>query len=687
MKNLLVSGAAGAALLLGLNPSALAGEASIETAEAANADRVVITGYRRNAPAEAAAADAARQPGNITLVDADSYAPRYAVGFADTLAFTAGVVAQPRFGEDGRLSVRGSGLANNTHLRGVELIFNATPLNNADGFGDYQELDPLFVSHMAVNRGANGFRTGSSMLGGSIEITGISAASLDAGSALRLEGGSFGASRLHGRTSGVQGRLDYTLAATWQRQDGFRPNAEQSNGRVYADAGWRWSDAVETRFGLLGSDINQQIPGNLTLAELRAAPRQANSGAVAQRFARDLNSWRGWTVTHIDTGAGQVSIGASATTRALWHPVPVIVDQDLADYRLYARWSHGLQLGGLPVEFTFGGDLRRGETDARVFLNNGGEAGFQIGNSVQTARGANAFLDVRLSITERLDLLAGLVNSATRRQVEDRRTPAAGGDARFSNLTARAGLVYRFDDALTGFANISQLYEPPTFSDLTQGGVGGFTPIRAMDGVSYEIGLRGAYDRVRFEAAVYQIHLENEFTAFTIAPDKPAAIFNADDTVRRGVELGAEALLLDGATGAWRTRLAYTYGDFRFDGDPVYGDNRLPGLGRHRLVAELRYALGAFEIAPSLTWQSGDGFTDYANSERLAGQTLLGLSARYDVKDRIGLYLEGRNLTDRAYVAAISTVANAASAAPARFTPGESRALYAGVTLAFGGGQ
>lgn len=684
MKTLLVCGAAGAAFVSGVNAAAFAGSAA---GEGSVTDRVVITGYRLNAPAEAAAAEAARQPGNIAVVDAESFETRYAIGFADTLAFTAGVIAQPRFGEDGRLSVRGSGLANNTHLRGVELIFNGVPMNNADGFGDYQEIDPLFMSHMAVNRGANGFRSGSSMLGGSIEIAGLSAASLDGRSALRLEGGSFGTSRAHARTGRSSGALDYALAATWQRQDGFRPNGAQSNGRLYTDLGWRWNDAVETRFGILASDINQDIPGNLTLNQLRQGPRQGNTDAVARQFGRDINGWRGWMVTHVNTGAGTASAGVSVTRRSLWHPVPVIIAQDLSDDRLFARWSHEGQVSGRPVALTLGGDLRRSETDARVFVNAGGSPGFQIGDSLQTAEGAKAFVDVRVGVTDRLDVLAGLINTSTRREVDNFRTPSAGGDASFSNLSARFGALYRVSDALTGFANISQIFEPPTFSDVTQGGVAGFTPIRAMEGVSYEIGLRGSYARYRFEAALYRIEMEHEFTAFTVTPDIPAAIFNADDTLRHGFELGAEALLHEGDLGVWRTRLAYTWGDFRFEGDPIYGDNRLPGLGRHRMVAELRYGLGPVEIAPSVTWQSGDGFTDYANSERLPGQTLIGLSARYDINDRVGLYLEGRNLTDRRYVAAISTVANAATAAPARFTPGETRALYAGITLAFGGGQ
>lgn len=685
MKTQYFARTAGLVLLAAAGLSATASAENIETSEIQ--DRVVVTGYRLSAPAEEAAAEAARQPGNISIIDAESFATRYAIGFADTLAFTAGVVAQPKFGEDSRLSVRGSGLANNMHLRGVELIFNGVPVNNADGFGDYQEIDPLFFSHMAVNRGANGFRTGSTMLGGSIAIEGISAASLDNQSGLRLEGGSFGTSRTQGRTSGTQGRLDYALAGTWQRQDGFRPNAAQSNGRLFANIGWRWNDAVETRFGLLGSDINQEIPGSLTLSQLEADPRQGSPSSITGRHARDLNSWRLWTVTNVDTGYGQFSAGGSAATRSLWHPVPVLVVQDLDDFRLFARWSHETSLGGLPVEFAVGGDLRRSETDALVFVNNGGQAGLQIGDALQTGSGAKAYLDARLSLTDRLDLLAGMVNTSTRREVDNRLAATGSGDASFSSLTSRLGLVCRIDEALTGFANISQIFEPPTFSDVTQGGVSGFTPIRAMEGTSYEIGLRGVYARIRFEAALYQIELDNEFTAFTVVPGIPAAIFNADDTLRRGFELGLEALLHEGNAGSWRTRLAYTYGDFRFDGDTVYADNRLPGVGRERLVAELRYGFGPFEIAPSVTWQSGDGFTDYANSEKLPGYTLVGLSARYDVNERLGFYLEGRNLTDEAFVSAVSTVANAATANPARFTPGETRAVYAGVTFAFGGGQ
>jgi iron complex outermembrane receptor protein len=50
--------------------------------------------------------------------------------------------AQPKWGDDTRLSIRGSGLSRNFHLRGVQLYMDGIPINTADGYGDFQEIDP-----------------------------------------------------------------------------------------------------------------------------------------------------------------------------------------------------------------------------------------------------------------------------------------------------------------------------------------------------------------------------------------------------------------------------------------------------------------------------------------------------------------------------------------------------------------
>ncbi|WP_312821370.1 Plug domain-containing protein, partial [Brevundimonas sp.] len=83
----------------------------------------VIVTARRNPEDPAVTAEArarlSRTPGAVAVVSAESHADRFTQHFADTLRNVAGVHVQRRFGEEGRLSIRGSGLGQGFHQRGV----------------------------------------------------------------------------------------------------------------------------------------------------------------------------------------------------------------------------------------------------------------------------------------------------------------------------------------------------------------------------------------------------------------------------------------------------------------------------------------------------------------------------------------------------------------------------------------
>src|SRR5262249_59064014 len=90
-----------------------------------------------------ARAEIDRTPGGVELVPDTAYrASTPAATIKDALDYVPGVFAQPKWGDDTRLSIRGSGLSRNFHLRGLELYMDGIPINTADGFGDFQEIDP-----------------------------------------------------------------------------------------------------------------------------------------------------------------------------------------------------------------------------------------------------------------------------------------------------------------------------------------------------------------------------------------------------------------------------------------------------------------------------------------------------------------------------------------------------------------
>lgn len=665
-----------------MSPAAASGIA------AADHDEIVVTDTRRDALA-AARAFADAQAGNVDLVPIEDFDQRYVVTLRDALAFTPGVIMQQTFGEDGRLSVRGSGLAQNFHLRGVELILNGVPVNAADGFGDFQEMDLLFASHVNVLKGANAFRTGAASLGGAIEIEGATAKSVDERGFVRVEGGSFGTSRVNARAAEDFGRFDALIAGTWQRQDGFRDHAQQRNERLYANLGYDWSDSVETRFGVFVNDIDQEIAGAVSLAVALSAPETAGPANKTLDQQRDMKTERAFTTTRFDLGEnGAVTIGASFAHKDLYHPIPIFLLQESRDYTGFGRYEGGANVAGMPVSWTAGLRYRATNLDSEVYGNFGGSQGplFSLANQQSTR--LEAYGELRAEILPRLEAIAGLNYIRTVRDFDDLLNDAEDYRLTFKEPSPRFGLLFRPSETVQLFANASASYEPPTFNDLTQSGVAGFTPIEAQDGFTYEVGGRGDIGRLSFEAAFYRASIDGEFVAFTVEPGVPAPIFNANETIHQGVELyGRYALIEDWNGLSVSPRIAYAWNDFKFDDDAEYGDNRLAGLPEHIGRAEVVFAYQSFRLAPNVIFQTGENYVDYANTLKSPGHTLAGVEASYDVTPSITVFVDARNLTDKAYISNYSTLANAAApgANPNVFVPGEGRAVFVGIRAGFGG--
>jgi iron complex outermembrane receptor protein len=136
-------------------------------------------------------------------------------------------------------------------------------------------------------------------------------------------------------------------------------------------------------------------------------------------------------------------------------------------------------------------------------------------------------------------------------------------------------------------------------------------------------------------------------------------------------------------TPALRLRQTWTWSDFRFVGDAEYGDNRLPIAPEHFYRAELRYEHPAgWFVAPSVEWSASDVWVDYANTTRSPAYAVWNLNAGWTVDERITLFVDARNLADKAYVSNVQAAIRA-NAATAAYWPGDGRAVFAGLTLAY----
>ncbi len=131
-------------------------------------------------------------------------------------------------------------------------------------------------------------------------------------------------------------------------------------------------------------------------------------------------------------------------------------------------------------------------------------------------------------------------------------------------------------------------------------------------------------------------------------------VTNADRTIHQGIEAGAGAAIFRGifnngpAPDKLWLNLAYTFNDFRFDNDPNFGNNLLPGAPRHYLRAELLYKNPTgFYFGPNVEWVPQAYFVDSANTLKTEAYALLGLKAGFDNGGPVSAYIEGRNLTQQ----------------------------------------
>jgi iron complex outermembrane receptor protein len=668
-----------AAVLLVGSPSLRAQSSGTDTVRL---DPVAVTGERPKPltipSVIEARADLALTPGGTEVVSAERFLRGRASTVADTFALSAGVFAQSRFGSDeARISIRGSGLQRTFHGRGLRILQDGVPLNLADGSFDMQAFEPLAADYINIWRGGNALAHGSSTLGGAIDY--LSRTGRNTNLLLRAETGSHGYLRANATTGGWRNGTDALVSLTHQEQDGFRRHAAQANQRLFANLGHARGPGRETRVYLTGVRTDSELPGNLTLAQLRADPRQAAAGNLALDQKRDFDLLRLATRTTLTGAATAWDFTAAWTYKDLDHPIFQVIDQLTNDLFVGATVDRTASAHRLRAGLSF----NRGVIQAANYVNAAGRRGALVSRADQIATNVEAFAEDQLALGRRLTLVLGAAASANRRE----NLALVGGVPSYAfdyhRVMPKAGL--RWDGAGAQFyANVSGSYEPPSFSEtLTLN-----TAREAQTATTWELGTRGTRGWIRWDATLYRAGLRRELLTIDHDnnPATPAATINAQRTTHEGIELALDLDLLGGELGATSParrlmlRTAWTHGGFRFNGDPNYGRNVIAGLPAHLIRGELSwetasgwYAGPTFEWVPQRTW------VDHRNTLAADPYALAGLRLGRRPATGLAWFIEMRNVFDRKHAATTGVIENAGGLDQAQFLPGDGRSFFLGL--------
>jgi iron complex outermembrane receptor protein len=632
-------------------------------------------------------------PGGVAIVPAAAYRnSTVANTIKDVLDYVPGVFAQPKWGDDTRLSIRGSGLSRNFHLRGIQLYMDGIPINTADGYGDFQEIEPTAYKYVEVYKGANALQFGANSLGGAINFV-MPTGRDPFPNGVSVDMGAFGFKRLQANAGGANGPWDGFVTASTQAADGFRDHSFGSATRISGNVGYQFSPDAETRFYFNANEVRQRIPGTVTKQSALTNPEAAAPANVANDQQRNIDTVRLANKTTIRFDDTKVEFGAFGVDRHLMHPIFQWLDYSYKDYGGFAKVTDDRIIGGFRNRLVAGVNILNGSIDNQQFANLGGAKGALLSSSLDRSKNTSFYVEDSFYFLPNVAAIAGTQFLYATRNRQDRflGNGDQSGATEFNIWSPKAGLLWNIDPTWQAFANISRSAEVPSFGESSNGGGGtpifDFTKIRPQTATTYEIGTRMKRPDYAWEIAAYRANIRDELQCLfgTATGTGTCNVANVDRTIHQGIEAGAGAAIFQGifnngpAPDKLWLSLAYTFNDFRFDNDPNFRNNLLPGAPRHYLRAELLYKNPTgFYFGPNVEWVPEAYFVDNANTLKTEAYALLGLKAGFDNGGPVSAYIEGRNLTNKAYISSTSII-NQATATSPLFEPGNGRAVFAGM--------
>jgi iron complex outermembrane receptor protein len=260
------------------------------------------------------------------------------------------------------------------------------------------------------------------------------------------------------------------------------------------------------------------------------------------------------------------------------------------------------------------------------------------------------------------------------------------GRKSYDFFNPKLGILWQLDSQWQVYGNVSRSAEPPTFGDMNFSTANDLDRLKAQRATTFEVGTRGKRGDFGWDVSVYHARVKNEFQCLSSQWSICDRTTNLDSTIHQGLEAGFNWTFLKGVFGPGDKadrmvlNLAYTFSDFHYRQDAAWGNNQLPGIPRHYLRAEVLYKHSAgFFIGPNIEWVPQAYYVDNMNSVKTTPYVLLGLRAGWE-RDKYSVFLEGRNLTDKRYIASISAT-DRAQQNSALYEPGTGRAVFAGVRI------
>jgi len=281
-----------------------------------------------------------------------------------------------------------------------------------------------------------------------------------------------------------------------------------------------------------------------------------------------------------------------------------------------------------------------------------------------SAKSVALYAQNRFDISDQLSVTPGIRVERYEQQRDDKQKNET---VKTSNTEVMPGLgvTYQFIPAVQLYASVYKAFSPALNGDSLSGMKD--QKLDAETAVSWELGLRGQQDAVRYELTAFRMDFDNQIIPANSNSDFQTT--NGGKTYNQGVE-GAVSLEFENGFDLFANLTWIANADFKGDrynkngslkskdGDRVpYTPEWVTNLGLGYTYAGLRSQLSAN--------YTGSQFTDELNTKpiventsgfftgKIDAYTTVDLTTRYTLNDQVEFYGAVKNLEDKRYIASL----------------------------------
>jgi iron complex outermembrane receptor protein len=678
----------------------------------AQGEENILVHHHRSSKVDAAWNVLRRIPGATNIIDSKDTAKRSNATNADIFKFQPGLYAQAACGgDDLRISSRGSGVQDGLSATrwGIMFFFDGLPITTVAGAVN-ELMEPLGIQYTEVLRGGSALDMGGTQQGGAINFvtkTGYDADRYQG----RVEAGSFGYVKEQLSSGGVYGKNDYYISLTHSYRSGYQDNTESDSFGINANYGFKFNDSVDTRFFFRYRQTGEGYPGYLTRDQIAQNPRQFQKGWRNSHTLEPGSYFIGNKTTIRFDDASKLTVGFDYQNTPMDHRWPA--------YRLI----YGIQNASTAVDYTRQDTLfsKHDTTHVGVYstsiLNlyekiqvspsalgmatygpyglSGGQnvARYNWGGSTTTFHISN-----ELELFHNFFVTAAGALTYAPRDISITYPTTNSLSASSLYFQPRAAVRYVVNKNLQFYGSVTRGAEPqsnwrfqsgPVFtSGAAKGMVAGFTNVKPTTATTFEVGVEGNWLHTDWSLTYYHAALRDELLTM-ITPESQATnttiTGNATPTTHQGVELSTHSVLYNWSGGVVSLRQAYTYQDNRFNKDPQFGRNRLPGIPEHFYQGQLHLDLKSGPYFAFDTQVSSSVKASYDDNYQSAPYHIFNTQVGYQWpgKHRM-VYLDFHNLANTHYATGvIPTYKVTPGTQAATMLPGDGFGVFAGIDLGF----